>query len=71
MDSEKEKTMWFNITENFPVQTCLDLNIYIQGEERKAQKELLEELIKEYEKEEERSHFGLKLLSKRDELSNK
>lgn len=24
--------MWFNITENLPIQTCLDLNTYIQEE---------------------------------------
>lgn len=34
--------MWFNITENLPVQTCLDLNLYIEEEIRKGNKKLLE-----------------------------
>ena len=36
---------------------------------KEAQKELLDKIIQEYSKEEEISHFGLKLLKFREELS--
>lgn len=47
--------------------TVTELEKYVD----KHKLDLIEELIEEYAKEDERSHFGLKLLSVKDELSNK